>query len=400
MKLLEYLCCFFIKSHNRMANVLQLVTYICCVLIVINAMSVVVKMIIFLTSSTSRLHRHNDSSCNCLCELYATVQYARPFNRTVILPKSLLNRRTLARIGSDLDFDYNSCPPHSFMMDPTKQNCTPLHDDCPLLFIIGAHKAGTTSLYQYLNRHPNFRGIHVDKGPLSGETYHFTLRYKSESWKRYKLHFPSSSLTGEKSVGMFYTCEAPKWLYESCGRMSKVLVLLRNPTNRYISAMDSQQSWKILFQALLSDIESYNEAKQEFQKFGSHNTNCNQFYSAKNLYAGFYSLHLANWLCNFPSENILLLNSEEFRKSPGDILRLVLDFLHLKPFDDYKLNMVVNITYNDGMSRKETGNDVKLMDEVYKKLDTIYRAHNRELLKILHWNNGTVDWPTRVSKTP
>ena len=324
------------------------------------------------------------------------MQYDKPYKRIVTLPKSLLSKRTLTRVGSDLNFDYNSCPPDSFVLESTKRNATPLHDDCPILYIIGAHRAGTTSLYQYLSRHSHFRGIRVDKGPLSGETYHFTSRYRRESWTTYKLHFPTSALSGEKSTGMFYTCEAPKWLYESCGKMTKVVVLLRNPTDRYISAMGSKQSRQILGK-LLSDMETYNKAKQmESQDFLGHDTNCiNKLYSAKNqLYIGFYSLHVANWLCNFPSENILLLNSEEFRKFPANILQLVLNFINLELFDDYKLNVVVNVTYNDGKHHKDTFYDLQLLNEVYKKLDNVYRSHNSDLFKMLHWNDTTVDWPT------
>ena len=375
-----------------MANAVQLLIYVCCVFIIVNALNVAVKLLVSLSSSTHRLHQHhNDSLCSCACQLYSSVRYVKPFERIVTLPKSLLSRKTLTRVGSDLDFDYNLCPQNSFMLDPTKRNATPLHNDCPLLFIIGAQRAGTTSLYQYLTRHSDFRGFRVDKGPLSGETNHFTSRYKSEPWEKYKLHFPVHALSGEKSTGMFNTCEAPKWLYESCGWMSKVILLLRNPTHRYISAMSTKPVQRLLIQ-VLSDIETYNEIKQTQPQ---QDVNCiNQFYSARNhLYTGLYSLHLANWLCNFPSENILLLNSEEFRKSPAEILQLVLEFINLEPFDNYKLNIVVNTTYNEGKNREKTDIDVQLLDQIYKKLDNIYRRHNKELFKILHWP-GDVTWPT------
>ena len=371
-----------------MASTIQLFTYVCCVFIIVNALNVVIKLLVSFSSSTHRFQQHhNDSLCSCACRLYSSVRYVKPFERTVMLPKSLLSRKTLTRVGSDLDFDYDSCPQNSFMLDPTKRNATPLHNDCPLLFIIGAHRSGTTSLYQYLARHSDFRGFRVDKGPLSGETYHFTSRYKSESWEKYKLHFPMSAQSGEKSTGMFNTCEAPKWLYKSCGSMSKVILLLRNPTHRYISAMNSKPMQQLLIRALF-DIETYNGVQTQPQQ----DVNC--IYSAKNhLYAGLYSLHLANWLCNFPSENILLLNSEEFKEFPAEILKLVLEFINLEPFDDYKLNIVVNITYNEGKNYERTDNDVQLLDQVYKKLDNLYRRHNKELFKILHWP-GNVTWPT------
>ena len=363
----------------------------------INGVNVVIRMVICLTSSTYRLHLQNDSLCNCPCELYKTIEYDKPYKHTVTLPKSLRRRTTLTRVGSDLDFDYNSCPPGSFMLESANRDATPLHDDCPMLFIIGARRAGTTSLYQYLSRHSHFRGIRVDKGPLAGETYHFTSRYKRESWATYKMHFPTYALSGEKSSGMLYTCEAPKWLYESCGRKTKVIVLLRNPTDRYVSAMGSKQLQQMLVE-VLSDVETYNEAKQmEFHNLVSHDTNCiNKFYTAENnLYIGFYSLHLANWLCNFPSENILVLNSEEFRKSPATIIPLVLDFLNLQPFNDYKLNIVVNVTYNDGKHHRDADyDDIQLLNEVYKKLNNAYRSYNSDLFKILHWNNASVDWAT------
>ena len=371
-----------------MANTVHCFVNVCSILIIVNAINVVIKLITSLNSSASRLQqRHTDSLCSCRnrCQLYASVQYHKPYSRIVTLPKSLLSRKTLTRVGSDLDFDYNSCPPSSsVMLDPIKRNSAPLHNDCPLLFIIGAHRSGTTSLYHYLARHSDFRGIQVFKGPLSGETYHFTRRYKRESWERYKSHFPASILSGEKSAGMFTKREAPQWLYESCGKTTKVILLLRNPSDRYISAMGNKPVHDILAQ-VLSDIEAYNEV-QQFR----HN-----LYSAENnLLIGLYSSYLANWLCNFPSENILLLNSEEFRKSPAKILQLVVEFLKLKPFDDYKLNIVVNVTYNYGKNREDTGNDVQLLDEIHNKLNDTYRSHNKKLLKILHWPNGIDDWPT------
>ena len=82
--------------------------------------------------------------------------------------------------------------------------------------------------------------------------------------------------------------------------------------------MGNKDSQQILVQ-VLSDIETCNEAKP--QKLKDHDTNCiNKVYLAKNnLYIGLYALHLTNWLCNFPSENILL-NSKKFCKLPAEIL--------------------------------------------------------------------------------
>ena len=46
----------------------------------------------------------------------------------------------------------------------------PKHQDCLTLFIVGARKGGTTSLYSYVAKHPDFDGILLNRGPMSGET--------------------------------------------------------------------------------------------------------------------------------------------------------------------------------------------------------------------------------------
>ena len=72
---------------------------------------------------------------------------------------------TLTRFGGDLNFDYSSCPINSIMLNSTRVNAKPLHNNCPQVFIIGARKGGSTSMYQYLSKHPDFKGILLDKGP-------------------------------------------------------------------------------------------------------------------------------------------------------------------------------------------------------------------------------------------
>ena len=80
----------------------------------------------------------------------------------------------------------------------------------PLCYLLFTESLMQLSLYslKVLVRHSDFHGIHfLDKGPLSGEL-------RSESWEKYRLCFPLSALSGEKSTGMLYSCEAPKSSYE------------------------------------------------------------------------------------------------------------------------------------------------------------------------------------------
>ena len=66
------------------------------------------------------------------------------------------------------------------------------------------------------------------------------------------------------------------------------------------------------------------------------------------IYEGLYYVHLMNWLCNFPSENIMIINSEEFYRNASTVLDLVFQFLNLKRLDADTYKWITLTTYNKG----------------------------------------------------
>ncbi|MBU0638918.1 MAG: sulfotransferase domain-containing protein, partial [Planctomycetes bacterium] len=110
----------------------------------------------------------------------------------------------------------------------------------PDLLIIGAQKAGTTSLHRYLCRHPNVLG------PWSKEVHYFDIQYdKGTTW--YRTHFPSwpykclkDIRRGRRSLA-FET--SPYYLFHPCvpERVHKLLpnvkliAILRDPVGRAYS---------------------------------------------------------------------------------------------------------------------------------------------------------------------
>ena len=75
------------------------------------------------------------------------------------LDPSSYYRNTMAKLGTDQEFDITSqCPKGSYMRNRNRYSL-PQHTDCPTLFIVGARKGGTTSLYQYVSKHPNFMAL-------------------------------------------------------------------------------------------------------------------------------------------------------------------------------------------------------------------------------------------------
>ena len=109
----------------------------------------------------------------------------------------------------------------------------------PSFLIVGTMKAGTGALMTALNRHPMLRSGHGSDGKRE---IHFFGSANAEqtppcSWLRYVLHFPNS-----REVWTFDKSPDILRIPQAHGQMAamlpsaKLLVLLRNPTTRAVSA--------------------------------------------------------------------------------------------------------------------------------------------------------------------
>ena len=312
----------------------------------------------------------------------------------------------LTRIGSELDFNYSSCPPSSVMLNSTQLNAPPLHDNCPHVFIIGARKGGTTAMYQYLSQHPDFGGIRLNNGAASGETFYFNNHYYRISWKDYVSEFPTDKLSGESTVGYLLYCPVPLRLYSNCGRTTKVVVLLRDPLERFQSSfrlsVRSPSHKNYNNQSHISDdvdkqIERFylKVAASRGMDYLSNHPNeiacLRHDPSDRNMvYAGLYYVHLHHWLCNFPAENIIILNTEQFRENSVKSLAEVMEFVGLRPLDDHKMQQMTSVLHNYGGRLEDEPSFRKLTVSDRKKLIPIYEPFNKKLFQLLKWNN--VKW--------
>ena len=241
---------------------------------------------------------------------------------------------SLTRLGSELNFNYTTCPRSSLMLENSVKSITPHHNDCPQVFILGARKGGTTSLISYLSRHPNFTAANINDAHLYhvGETGHFS-RFYNEEWSAYKAQFVGDgNVLGESSVDNFVKCYVPARMYKSCGddiKSTKFILLLRDPVERF------QSNYQF---CIHNEFFGYHK-KDNVNMSWFVNKEINNFYIATHKngldidtmqnhlndlfcmfikdipnakYEGLYLVHFHLWLCNVPAENILILNSEEF----------------------------------------------------------------------------------------
>ncbi len=309
---------------------------------------------------------------------------------------------TLTRLGTDLMFDLSTCPTNSVMLNFNSSTFTPLHLDCPTLFIVGARKAGSSSLYHYVSKHPDFEGTKLDRGPKVGETFYFSSKY-SEPWEDFLKSFPSDGvMTGESSIGNLVSCEAPQRIMESCGKQAKIVMLFRNPVDRFVSnflmrvrlgstrmsnntaiATVLKLQLDRFFNAILKKEVDITKLPKQWPLL-----RCCFEPATSMIFEGLYYQHLMNWLCNFPRENILIINSEEFYSKPSVILDQVLQFLNLKRLDEDTYQWITSNVYNKGHYSTLEFQTLSALDR--KKLAKVYKEANKELFAMLDWKN--VEW--------
>ena len=110
------------------------------------------------------------------------------------------------------------------------------------------------------------------------------------------------------------------------------------------------------------------------------------FGPAENMvFEGLYYIHLLNWLCNFPAENILILNSEEFYEHPSKILDIVFQFLGLTRLDSGTCESITSTVYNKG--KYEVPAYQRLNHTEIDSMIEIFKPFNQALLELLLWDN-------------
>ena len=105
----------------------------------------------------------------------------------------------------------------------------------PNLFIVGAAKAGTTTLYSYLEKHTQ---VYMPKDELYKEPAFFSTKGEKMGYEKYIDIFKSSTdrhkYIGESSTAYLTDSSSAQNLYDY-NQGSKIIIILRNPVNRAYS---------------------------------------------------------------------------------------------------------------------------------------------------------------------
>jgi hypothetical protein len=247
----------------------------------------------------------------------------------------------------------------------------------PSFIIIGAQRAGTTSLYSYLAEHPLI-------APAALKEVHFFDVHFAKGTGWYWGQFPASpaagAITGEASPYYLFHPLAPQRIAELLPEV-KLITLLRNPIDRALShhQHESRRGKETLpfGEALAAEPARLRGEAERIVREPGYRSTAHQWHSYRSR--GCYMDQLEQWLPHFPRENFLTLLSERFYADPSTALRQVTDFLGLPSLPPQQ---AASFEKHNLASYEE-------MDPTLRQqLGEFYRPHNARLAEFLGEDPG------------
>lgn len=218
----------------------------------------------------------------------------------------------------------------------------------PGLIIIGGMKCGTSSLFNYLNQHPQLFGSKYKE-----VGYFCRDEFYSQGEKWYRTHFPrvedmpDGSLAFDATPDYLLYPEAPGRIAELLPDV-KLIALLRNPTERAISHY-------------FHNIKKGREKEEILDAM--------KFEQAVYKRRSIYKEQIERYYKLFDANNIKIIQSEEFFENPTKTLRDIFLFLGVDQ----------SVEISDLSPRQVGFNREAVRGEVHEYLDDYFEPFNREL---------------------
>tara|TARA_B100002049_G_scaffold44345_1_gene30587 strand:- start:73 stop:963 length:891 start_codon:yes stop_codon:yes gene_type:complete len=280
--------------------------------------------------------------------------------------------------------------PYRFSFEKLYRKMTSRLRQLPDFIIIGAGRAGTTALYSYLIQHPLIAAALTDNNESVADL-HFFEYIISNNIQWYKSHFPilfsksnkhkNSFITGEYTSTYMYHPDVPKRIFNLLPKI-KLIVILRNPIDKAYSTYQQQfrfGEYTTSFEDTINAEFRRIDLNKDFPELNSNNYDFENFVAQNIIRHGVYADYLETWLKIFDRKQILILNSDDLKKSTKETLRRVFNFLNVSNYD-------IKDTSQVNVGKYPTINKI-----TRKKLIEFFKPHNQRLNKLLDtefdWNN-------------
>jgi len=198
----------------------------------------------------------------------------------------------------------------------------------PSFLIIGAAKAGTTSLHEHLCEHPR---VAV---PRAKEVHYFDFSYRrGSSW--YRAHFPRArpgEISGESTPYYLFHPAVPERVARDLAGV-KLIALLRDPIDRAFSHHNHEASSgyeSLSFEeAIAAEPERLRGEEEKLLRDPGYRSFSHQHHSY--LARSRYAEQLERWLRCFDREDLLILAAEDLFARPAETVEAAQRFLGLEP---------------------------------------------------------------------
>ncbi|MEC4812394.1 MAG: sulfotransferase domain-containing protein [Scytonema sp. PMC 1069.18] len=242
----------------------------------------------------------------------------------------------------------------------------------PNFLIIGAAKAGTTSLYHYLKQHPqvymspvketNFFAYEGENREFHGQGGQVIKFFHITSIEAYQALFQGVSnetAIGEASPMYLYTPQVPERIQQYI-HSTKLIAILRDPVERAFSHFS--HFVRDGYEPLADFSQAIQEAEVRFR---------NNLLGGNYVRYGFYYAHLKPYFERFDKDRIRIYLYEDLKASPLYVLQDIFRFLN------------VNDTFIPDLSLKYNVSGIAKNKTLHTFLINLAKPDNKSILKLL-----------------
>ncbi len=193
--------------------------------------------------------------------------------------------------------------------------------------VIGAGKAGTTSLFYYLKSHPKIHMPFNKEAPFFNKDELFELGWEKFAARHFSHASIDGKLWGKITPQYMRDPRVPERVFKQMPEV-KLIVLLRNPVDRAFShyRMHSRSASKplppfkdVVISQMREEMLAESRARRAKGSFNSI------------LAQGEYGRILNDFLRYFSREQLLIIFSDDLKRDPQFVLDQVLVYLGLEP---------------------------------------------------------------------
>lgn len=255
------------------------------------------------------------------------------------------------------------------------------------VLILGAAKCATSSLYFYLNQHPDIY-MSEPKEPLFFEKeYHKGIDYY---WRKYFSGWNGENTVGEARHRNLYLPFVPPRIAESFPD-AKLVVLLRNPTQRAYSHylhMRAHGLEKMSFEEVLKlDMKRIEEEQSmdiiEIEKKYLKNLTSD----GRNLYyrtyidSGYYAEQIERYLQFFDKKQLFIIFLEDLKRNPQKVYSKLLQFV------DDNLNLA-DVEIDFSIWNKGSNKNYEYLHRFLMKYPSLFKIMNSITPKHARFRNN------------